>query len=175
MKDCKQLQQSSKPTLSKPVQHSKPNQADVTEFYLKCSSSQTLPIFMSLEDKPYCESFVQSSAHLPIQFQSICDPTHLNLNYLELVEASEKMSALFDLTETQRSHLEELTRGQATSKLWMRFQAGKITASRLYQVVRSDPHKPSVSLTKAICYPEAVKFATKSTSYGCKHEKITID
>ena len=44
MKNCKQLQQSSKPTLSKPVQHSKPNQADVTEFYLKCSSSQTLPI-----------------------------------------------------------------------------------------------------------------------------------
>ena len=57
MKDCKQLQQSSNPTLSKPIQHSKPNQADVTEFYLKCSSSQTLPIFMSLEDKPYCESF----------------------------------------------------------------------------------------------------------------------
>ena len=76
---------------------------------------------MSLEDKPYCESFVQSSAHLPIQFQSIYDPTLINLNYLELVKVGEKISGLFDLTETQWNHLEELTRGQATSKLWMRF------------------------------------------------------
>ena len=171
MKDYKQLQQSAKSTSSKYVQHSKPNQAYVMEFYLKCLSSETLPIFFSLKDKPYCESFVQSSTYLPIQFQFIYDLAHLNLNYLELVEAGEKMSGLFDLTHTQQNHLEELTRGHAKSKLWMRFRAGRKTASCLYQVVHSNPHKPSVSLVKAICYPETAKFATKSTLYGCKHEK----
>ena len=57
----------------------------------------------------------------------------------------------------------------------MKFRAGRITASHLYQVTHSDPHKPSVSLIKAIYYPETVKFATKSTSYGCKHDKIATD
>lgn len=113
--------------------------------------------------------------NLPHIYLYIYDPTHLNLNYFELVEAGEKMSGLFDLTDSQRNHLEELTRGQAKSKLWMRFRAGRITLSRLYQVVHSDPHKPSVSLVKAFCYPETVKFAMKSTLYGCKHEKSAID
>ena len=64
MKDCKQLQQSSKHTLSKPVQHSKTNQANVTEFYLKCPSSQTLPIFMSFEGKIFCTFTYTISVHL---------------------------------------------------------------------------------------------------------------
>ena len=92
---------------------------------------------------------MQSSSHLPIQFQSIYDPIHLKLNYLGLIVAGEKMSGLFGLIYAQQNNLEEVTREQTTSKLWMRFCAGRITASHLYQVVHSDPHKPSISLVNA--------------------------
>ena len=57
----------------------------------------------------------------------------------------------------------------------MRFCAGRITASRLYQVVHSDPDKPAISLVYAFCYPETVKFTTRATLYGCKHEDETVD
>ena len=31
--------------------------------------------------------------------------------------------------------------------------------------------KPSQSLIKQICYPEAFKFTSKATCWGCEHEK----
>ena len=110
--------------LSKPVQCSIPNQTDVIKIYLKHFSSQTLP-------KPYFESFVQSSVCLPIQFQSISDHTYLNLNYLELSKVCKKNVRVIDLTDIQQNHLEELACGQATSKLWMKFQDGRINACHL--------------------------------------------
>ena len=64
------------------------------------------------------------------------------------------MTGLLDVTDQQCKHLEELTREQAFSKIWMRYHCGRITASRLYEVVSTDPHKPANSLIKSICYPE---------------------
>ena len=62
-----------------------------------------------MQDPPYCDSFAQSLAHLPLQFQSLFDSEHLKLNYLELVETAEKMTGLLDVTDQQCKHLEELT------------------------------------------------------------------
>ena len=52
----------------------------------------------------------------------------------------------------------------------MRFHTCRITESQFYQVVctyYSDPHKPSVSLVNAICYPETVKFVAKAIHTPC--------
>ena len=46
-----------------------------------------------------------------------------------------------------------------------------ITASRFRQVLHTDPHQPSLSLLKSICYPQIHKFSTKATTWGCEHEK----
>ena len=86
--------------------------------------------------------------------------------------AGEKMTSLLDVTDQQCRHLEELTRGQAFSKLWIRYHCGRITASHLYEVVRTDPHKPAVSLVTSLCYPESVKFSSAATEYGKMHEKL---
>ncbi len=42
-------------------------------------------------------------------------------------------------------------------------------------VFHSDPASPAQSLIKVICYPEAFKFITAATSWGCKHEKSAKD
>ena len=74
----------------------------------------------------------------------------------------------------QQNHLEEITRSQVKSKLWMKYRSGRITASRLYQVVHTNSHAPSLSLLCAVCYPATVKFTTKATKYGCEHEKDAV-
>ena len=147
---------------------------DLTELFQKCSKSKRVPILFSIECPPYCNSFTESSAHLPLQYQSLFDSEHLKLNYLDLVEAGEKMTGLLDVTEQQCRHLEELTRGQAFSRMWIRYHCGRITASRLYEVVRTDPHKPAVSLVTSLCYPKSEKFSTAATQYGKKYEKQAI-
>ena len=143
-------------------------QADITTLFNKCLACKKFPILFSVEDEPYCTSFAKSSAHLPLALQSLFDPAHLENDYLQLVEEGENMPGLLDVTPLQQKNLEELTRGQANSRLWMRYHAGRITASRLYKAVHTDPHKPAVSLIYGICYPETTKFTTPATQYGCE-------
>ena len=119
--------------------------------------------------------FYKSSEHLPVALQSLYDPAHLQCNYVELLELGDKMKGIVEITEVQQKHLEELTRGQRNSKHWMRFRSGRITASRLHQVVHTDPHKPSIFLIKAICYPDSVRFTTAATKFGCEHEETAIN
>ncbi len=61
------------------------------------------------------------------------------------------------------------------SNLWFKYRAGRVTASKMKSVCHSDPASPAQSLIKAICYPEAFKFITAATSWGCKHEKSARD
>ena len=71
--------------------------------------------------------------------------------------------------------VEQETIQQASSKLWFKFRAGRITASRMKQACHTDPAMPSQSLIKTICYPEAYKFVSKATQWGCKHESTAHD
>lgn len=79
------------------------------------------------------------------------------------------------VTPLQQQHLEELTWSQSKSKLWMKFRSGRVTSSRFYHAVHTNPHKPSISLLVGMCYPESVKFTTAATMYGLEHEKKAIE
>nr|XP_033935033.1 uncharacterized protein LOC117443188 [Pseudochaenichthys georgianus] len=75
-----------------------------------------------------------------------------------------------ELTQPQVQAVEEETRNQSLSPIWFSQRAGRITASRLKQVLQTSLAQPSKSLIKSICYPEAHKFSTAATRYGCKYE-----
>ena len=79
------------------------------------------------------------------------------------------MIGLVDMIDQQCRHLEELTKGQAFSKLWIHYHCESFTASRLYEVVCTDPHKPAVSLVTSLCL-----IFINSTEYDKKHEKLAI-
>ena len=66
--------------------------------------------------------------------------------------------------------VEQETRQQSASKLWFKFRAGRITASRMKQACNTDPAIPSQSLIKSICYPEAYRFVSEAMQWGCSHE-----
>ena len=71
--------------------------------------------------------------------------------------------------------VEKETRKQYGCKLWFTYRAGRITASRMKAACHTDPNNPSKSLIKAICYPEAYRFVSSATAWGCSHEKSARD
>ena len=93
----------------------------------------------------------------------------MKLEYHDLLNVCENISLEF--TGEMAKSVESETRLQSKSKLWFKYQAGRVTASRMKAVCRTDITNPSHSLIKSICYPEAFSFPSKQTEWGCKHEK----
>ena len=62
------------------------------------------------------------------------------------------------------NHLADLTRVHSESRNWFQYRAVRITVSRFRQVLHTNPHQPSLSLLKSICYPEIHKFSTNKLS-----------
>ena len=78
-----------------------------------------------------------------------------------------------EVSVEQAKQVEFATRTQSKSKLWYRFRAGRISASKAKSACNTDPSKQSQSLVKAIVYPDSCKFLTVATRWVCEHEDTT--
>ena len=56
--------------------------------------------------------------------------------------------------------VEKTTRGQSTRKSWFLFRSGRLTASDIKGVAKSNPAMPSPSLIKKICNPQLHSIST---------------
>ena len=65
-------------------------------------------------------------------------------------------------------NIESQTRSQSNSQKWYELKAGRITASVMKEVCRTNLDIPSLSLIKKICY--RVKFRSVATDWGIEHE-----
>lgn len=90
--------------------------------------------------------------------------------YTDLVKCEDVFQQT-TITEQQCKNIEASTRTQAHSKLWFRFRAGRVTASKFKAACHTDLSQPSPSLVKSICYPENCLFTTTATQWGCHHKK----
>lgn len=68
--------------------------------------------------------------------------------------------------------VERDTRTQWQCEIWKQLRVGRITASMLKRVCSTKMESPSVSLLKAICYPDTTSFSTQATRYGKIFEKV---
>ena len=68
-----------------------------------------------------------------------------------------------ELTPSHIATVERETRKQSGSRIWFRQRAGRITASKVKQVLGTKCDNPSKSLIKSICYPDAYQFSTAAT------------
>ena len=147
-----------------------PSQSETEEFFQQLSATGTKSVILSITD-PHNKEFVP----LPLQsvfpkpLTDLFDESCIDLNYEDLLEKCKGIC--ISLTMEQVALVEKHTRGQAASKLWFRYRAGRITASRMRAACHSQPLSPSKSLISAICNPSAVRFCSKATEWGCKHEK----
>ena len=171
---CMQKGVSCNPTnFSEPTKFKPPTDEELSDFFTEVAKETfKKPVLLSLI-VPHNNQFAQSSVQLPLPLQSIFDPKHLELDYLQLLGLATEYIPN-SVSTTQQEHLEEVTRSQSKSKVWFKFRAGRITGSRVYQVVHTDPHKLS-SLLSSICYPEACKFSSATSKYGCQHEKDAVE
>lgn len=108
-------------------------------------------------------------AKYPETLTELYDPANTELGYSDLLEKCQDVK--IDVTSDQSKCLEEATRTQSESKLWYRHRAGRVTASKMKRVCRSNPDQPSQSLIKSVCYPQNYSFTTNATKWGCKHEE----
>lgn len=83
----------------------------------------------------------------------------------ELIQKSNELYSQISVTVEQQEAISSLTANQSDSKNWFRYRAYRITASKFKSVLRTSIDKPSLSLIKQICYPEAFQFANEATRF----------
>ena len=118
----------------------------------------------------YASSYIPKSRQINFSkpLQSLSDAARQKLSFNELLDTCDKVN----VTEEMVMSVEEATREQSVLKLWHTYRAGRITASRMKSVCRTDHTKPALNLIKSICYPEAYRYKTAATQWGCHHKKL---
>ena len=132
------------------------------------------PAILSLIN-PYSDMYVPQPLKInyPLVLTELRCDKPVSLNYAELLDKSKQVE--ISVTEKQAKAVEMATREQSGSKVWFRFRAGRITASKMKPVCATNPDNLAQSLIKAIVYPESNKFKTNATQWGCDHEKTALD
>ncbi|XP_030218111.1 uncharacterized protein LOC115547799 [Gadus morhua] len=111
--------------------------------------------------------------NLPLVLTELRKDEAVHMDYSELLSTCKDVE--ISVSEEQAKAVEAATRDQASSKLWFRFRAGRITASKMKTACCTDPKQPAQSLIKSVCYPESYRFTSKATTWGCNHEKFARD
>ncbi|KAL5011782.1 hypothetical protein ScPMuIL_010333 [Solemya velum] len=118
-----------------------------------------------------CKKFKPTSLseEFPLILTSLYKYAHIDLDFSMLLAKCEAVE--LTVSPEQSKSVEQATRTQAAGKLWFHFRSGRVTASNMKRVCRTDPDQPSQSLVRTICYPESTAFSVAATRWGCAHEK----
>ena len=160
-------------TKSKKFSIPKSTDSDLATFHNEMSQGLGKPVVLSLMAE-YNDSYVPEteSGVLPKPLTELHDPTAMEMAYNDLLTKCEDIYETVSFTFNQAVMVEERTREQSKCRAWFEQRAGRITASKLREALHTNHFQPSVSLIKAICYPEQHKFTSSACQYGCKHEDI---
>ena len=144
---------------------SRSTEAHLALLFENLSVTGTKPGVLSVVSA-YFEQFVPTSANkdFPLPLTSLKNSQYVEMKYDELLKECQSVS--LSVTDKMAENVEAATRDQSKSKLWYKYRAGRITASRMKAVCHTNPANPSQSLIKGICYPEAFSFTSKATSWG---------
>ncbi len=136
-----------------------PTDNELNDFFKSLDIGGAKPGIFSLVE-PYANSFIPEakSAAFPVLLTDLRDEGASSLNFAELLKLCQEVKKKIIVTQQQAKSVEKATQDQANSKLWFRFRAGRITASKMKSICCTDPALPSQSLIKSICYPESQSF-----------------
>lgn len=151
-----------------------PDDSSVKAFLKALSETNTKPAVLSLIPE-YSDSYVPTvlQGGLPNILSELHNENAQTLPYNELLNMCDNID--ISVSPEQSAHVEAITREQTNSKAWFRFRAGRVTASRMKAVCRTNPVNPSRTLIQSVCYPATSKFVSQATKWGCNHEKIALE
>ena len=146
-----------------------PTSEEQQSFFTSISGSTVKPAVLSLVT-PFNEQYTYKEIdNVPKTLpDSLFKEECIQLDYTELLQQCQQIS--LEVTPDECQGIETSTRKQSQSKVWYQLWAGRITASKLKSACKTKTAKPAKSLVKSICYPEAHKFSTAATRWGCEHE-----
>ena len=146
-----------------------PTDDDFKLYYSNISQQGTKPSVLSLIAE-HSDNYVLKihQPEFPQPLSTLRKAEYIKLNYYELLQVCETI--FISITQEMCNNVETETRTQSKSKLWYKYRAGRVTASRMRAVCHTSLANPSPSLVKSICYPDVFCFTTKATEWGCSHE-----
>lgn len=122
----------------------------------------------------HAERYQPRSCELPPPLSQLYDPSARNMSPEDLDKHCDKVFNSIAVTLAESDLIEQATKKQVKSKIWMQQRSGRITASKFYAVCHTSIEKPSVSLVSQICDPAGHTFTTEATSWGSSEEKNAI-
>ena len=150
-----------------------PTDADLQLFYRNLHGTGKKSALLSVIPE-FADHYIPKtlSTRLPPDLTALRDNAAITLNFKELMDQCNNIK--LETCPEEIQNLESATREQTKSKLWFQFRAGRITASKMRAVTRTDPSYPAKSLIKSVCYPVENRFETEATKWGLNHEKDAI-
>ena len=148
-----------------------PTKDQIDAFFSSISKHKPccLSLISSYSDKfmpPKCEKV---TTLLPPSLSNLYSAQNEELTYSELINRCEEVTV--NLSREEILQIEKATRDQSHCDAWYAQRSGRITASKMKSVCRTDPASPSVSLIDQICYPAKHKFSTQATRWGLENEE----
>ena len=144
----------------------RPTNEEQAVFFREISQCGLKPAILSLVPL-FSDLYVpKTSSQLPPVLTDLFKAPNATLPLSQLRDMATSVSVV--ITSQQATAVEKATRGQAKSKVWYAQRAGRITASKMHQVLKSGDSP--ASLVKNICYPEEMAFVSAATSWGQKQE-----
>ena len=161
-------------TVQRNVTVSTPTPDELDSFFKELSMAGSKPAILSLIPQ-YSDQYIPAplSKQFPAVLTDLCNHDSFNLEFDDLKHKCDNIKVTVNEEEAQ--NVFEATKLQSKSKMWFRFRAGRITASKMKEVCRTNLAKPSESLIKSVCYPGENKFTNAATQWGCDHEKSAIN
>lgn len=149
----------------------KPSSTEIMSFYASLNSCGHRPALLSLIE-PYSDNFLNRVDNCIKPLSDLFSMDNESLTLPELQTLSEGWNDT--LSSNYIENVELNTRGQSKNSSWFNYRAGRITASKFKDVCRTSTDKPSLSLMKSICYPQACKFKNVATDWGLSNESIAL-
>ena len=151
-----------------------PTTEEQIKFFSSISGSTLKPAILSVV-QPFNEQFtMKENDTLPKPLpESLYKEECIQLEYKDLLQCCQVIS--LNVSPDGCQAVEAATRTQSNTKVWFQQRAGRITASNLKSACRTNASKPSKSLIKTICYPEAHKFSSAATRWGSGNESRARD
>lgn len=161
--------QTSRAKLDQQSKIPKPSSEEIDELMQKIKDSGTKSVILSLKP-PFSDEFVPLSTNtsLPKPLLDLCNKNAMKMNENELRCYCKSLD--ISITCEQASLIEKYTRGQSTCKLWHKYRAGRITASKMKMACTTGINKPSDSLIQSICRSSSLNLQTPAISWGNAYE-----
>ena len=129
---------------------------------------EEIPGGILLTSTEYAHHYIPLAAKVPLphSMTRIFDPSLVGHSLMELKSEAELLFHQYDVTEEQIVTIENITKEQSKSHYWNEYREGRATASRMFQIMRTNLSKPSQSIILQTCYPGSRNGKCDATEYG---------